>query len=397
MRMHLITRFVVVGAAALSLMGLGCAERRTGPWDLGGLKKPPKVEWVDRAGQVRGLYYSGEAYNGHSTRVFAYYAAPAKRSGKAPAMVLVHGGGGKAFPEWAELWAKRGYAAIAMDLAGCGPDGKRMPDGGPDQSHEEKFTALNRGIHEAWPYHAVADVIRAHSLLRSMPEVDAARTGITGISWGGYLTCIVAGLDDRFKAAVPVYGCGFLNEDTLWTSLMTKLSPADQQRWFDNFDPSRYLPGCRMPILFVDGTNDFAYRLDCLQKSYRLIRGPRTLCVTIKMPHSHPDGWAPKEIGIFVDSALAGGKPLARFEKITRHGRQVRATLKAAVSIKEAALNYTTDQGDWKKRQWQVLPAHIDATGTVVTAELPADNGIAYFINVKDERGAVVSTEHDAL
>jgi len=29
---------------------------------------------------------------------------------------------------------------------------------------------------------------------------------VTGISWGGYLTCIVAGIDDRLKAAVPVYG-----------------------------------------------------------------------------------------------------------------------------------------------------------------------------------------------
>ena len=26
-----------------------------------------------------------------------------------------------------------------MDLAGCGPDGKRLPDGGPDQSDGEKF------------------------------------------------------------------------------------------------------------------------------------------------------------------------------------------------------------------------------------------------------------------
>ena len=36
--------------------------------------------------------------------------------------LLVHGGEGTAFREWAELWAKRGYAAIAMDLAGCGRD-----------------------------------------------------------------------------------------------------------------------------------------------------------------------------------------------------------------------------------------------------------------------------------
>ncbi len=30
-----------------------------------------------------------------------------------------------------------------------------------------------------------------------------------GDQLGGYLTCIVAGLDHRLKVAVPVYGCGF--------------------------------------------------------------------------------------------------------------------------------------------------------------------------------------------
>ena len=53
-----------------------------------------------------------------------------------------------------------------------------------------------------WCYHGVANVIRAHSLIRSFPEVDDDRTAITGISWGGFLTCIVSGLDDRFKAAI---------------------------------------------------------------------------------------------------------------------------------------------------------------------------------------------------
>ena len=61
-----------------------------------------------------------------------------------PVVVLVHGGGGTAFKEWAKLWAKRGYAAIAMDLAGCGPQRKRLAKGGPGQSDEEKFGAVDQ-------------------------------------------------------------------------------------------------------------------------------------------------------------------------------------------------------------------------------------------------------------
>ncbi len=63
-----------------------------------------------------------------------------------PAVVLVHGGGGKAFEEWARLWAERGYAAIAMDLGGCGPDRKPLPDGGPNQSDTVKFGAIDQVV-----------------------------------------------------------------------------------------------------------------------------------------------------------------------------------------------------------------------------------------------------------
>ncbi len=384
---------------ALLLMLSGCAARHAGPWDLPALTRPPRMEWGDQRGPVRGLYYEGEPYAGHGTRVFAYYGAPDDVTDKVPAMVLVHGGGGEAFAEWVELWVRRGYAAMAMDLSGRGPDGERLPDGGPDQGDAreiEKFHHIARGVKEAWPYHAVANVIRAHSLLRTLPEVAPGRIGITGISWGGYVTCIVAGLDDRFRLAVPVYACGFLHENSEWLKTFARMSPRHRQLWIDNYDPSRYLPDCRMPILFVTGTNDLAYPLDSHQKSYRLVRGPRTLCVTVGMPHSHPAGWAPKEIGIFADSVLRDGKPLARFENVSRHGRDVIARFEAAVPVKEAALHYTTDVGPWAEREWHTLPARIQDGH--VQAKLPpeTEKGIVYFLTVTDERGAVVSTEHDS-
>src|SRR4030042_3877721 len=178
----------------------------TTPWDLISLSQRPEYEWSDQNSPVWSLYYKGEPYKNQTTRVFAYYASPATLEAKSggakafPAIVLVHGGGGTAFKEWAELWAKRGYAAIAMDLAGCGPDRRRLPDGGPGKSDKEKFDAIDEPFQDQWTYHAVANVILAHSLIRSFKEVDAKRTAITGISWGGYLTCIVGGLDQRFKA-----------------------------------------------------------------------------------------------------------------------------------------------------------------------------------------------------
>ena len=125
---------------------------------------------------------------------------------------------------------------------------------------------------DQWTYQAVAKIILAHSLLRSLPEVDPERTGVTGISWGGYLTCIVAGVDPRFKLAVPVYGCGFYDK-TIFADELKKLGPDRAERWMAWWDPSRYLGGAAMPMLWVTGSNDFAYTLNALQPSYRLPGG----------------------------------------------------------------------------------------------------------------------------
>ncbi len=127
----------------------------TTPWDLPQLQQaPPAVTWLKQDGPVHAFTYRGEPYQGHATSVFAYYASPSTLGSDTlqppyPGIVLVHGGGGKAFPEWAELWAKRGYAAIAMDLAGCGPDGKPLPDGGPGQGDDTKFGGIDGARHRS--------------------------------------------------------------------------------------------------------------------------------------------------------------------------------------------------------------------------------------------------------
>jgi dienelactone hydrolase len=332
------------------------------------------------------------SYRNKPTRVFAYLARPEGGKGKLPAMVLVHGGGGAAFEQWAELWAKRGYVALAMDLAGQGPDRQRLPDGGPAQDDATKFGDVP--VKNAWSYHAVANVIRGVSLLASREEVDPQRLGITGISWGGYLTCIVAGLDDRLKVAVPVYGCGFLDENSVWLPTFQKMTAERRKAWVEQFDPSRYLARARMPMLFVNGTNDGAYPLDSYQKSYRLVKD-RALCVTVNMPHGHPAGWAPVEIGLFVDQHLREGKLLARVEPVQRDGDRVSVKFRSETPIVRAALHFTSDSGPWKERKWQTSEAKL-GQGTA-QAELPRERPLVFFFTVTDDRKATVSTEHEVL
>lgn len=370
------------------------------PWDLKELEKAPRVfeaPHQDEPG-VKSLWFEGPAYQGKPTRVFAYYGAPA--GSKLPAMVLIHGGGGTAFAEWVRMWNRRGYAAIAMDTCGAiplkaaegkawNPERKRHEHSGP--AGWGGFDRTDDPPAEQWSYHAVAAAILAHSLLRSFPEVDRDRVGVTGISWGGYLTSIVSSLDRRLRFAAPVYGCGFLGEDSAWIPQFEKLGRERAGRWLGLWDPSQYLARTKVPTLWVNGTNDFAYPLPSWQKSYRLRRGKRTLAVRVRMKHNHPDGASPEEIHQFANAMLRGGDPLARITKQGEDGGRAWVRYKAGRPILKAELNYTRDTGPWKDRKWEIVPAELNGQGA--SAAIPG-GARAYYLNLFDDRGLVVSAEH---
>jgi hypothetical protein len=244
-----------------------------------------------------------------------------------------------------------------------------------------------------WTYHAVADAIRAHSLLLSLPEVDKRRTGLTGLSWGGYLTCIIAGVDHRFKVAVPVYGCGFLQRDSYWANTLQEMDPARRERWVRLFDPSSYLGQVRCPILFLNGTTDFAYPMDSYKDSYSLVRSPRWISVQIGLPHHHI--WNLGEGLACVDSVLKDGAPLPRLSEMRIRDGQARATARSKTAITKAELCYTTDTGPWQKRTWHTEPAAINKSH--VSAPVPNARPLVCFLAVTDDRGLRVSTEHEEL
>jgi dienelactone hydrolase len=381
-------RFAVAALVALTSSVVVAQPATTGPWDVQALQTTPlKPEWGEVAGKAREVYYPGEPYKGKPTRVFAYYAKPAG-DGPFPAVVLVHGGGGKAFREWAEHWAARGYCALAMDLAGNGPKG-RLADGGPDQSDDTKFTEFDdKTVRDMWTYHAVAAVLRGHTLLASFPEVDKDRVAVTGISWGGYLTCIVAGLDDRFKSAVPVYGCGFLHDNSVWKPRLDGFTAERHDRWVKTFDPSVYLPGVKYPILFLNGTNDFAYPLDSYRKCFELVKAPKTLSIHERLPHGHI--WTFGEVDGFIDSHIKKGPKLPTIGAMTRNGDSVSA--KVTGDLKSASLHYAIAAGPWQKREWK--PKSAELMESEVTAKIPSDRPVVFYVSVTDTRGLTVSAPH---
>jgi len=374
-----------------------------GPWNVAMLQQQPVIEWGNRINYgsytVQELYYVNEPYQGHATRVFAYYAIPNSTPKPVPAMVLVHGGDGAAYKQWAAQWANYGYAAIAMDLFGNGPNGEHLPDGGPILAHapsavDTVFSGISSTtLTDMWSYHAISATLRAISVVAHLPEVDASRIGIMGISWGGYTTAIVSGLDDRLKMAIIVYGAGYLDVNSYWKDILLDLSTEQHQLWNDNYDPKMYLNQSTIPILWATGTNDYAYPLDTWQRSHQLTRGQRTLRLIPNWAHDYDTPWNTADFVIYANEQLHIPTGLLQVTAQGHSFSEVWAMYSSTTSIREAVLHFTADSGRYQDRTWQSIPAAIDPISHRISATIPS-NALVYFLNLTDSHGYTISTEH---
>ena len=367
-------------------------------WDTKALFKAPKVHKTEErpAKGLRSFFYEGADYKGKPTWVFAYYAAPEGTPpvGGWPAVVCAHGGGGTAYPEWVRHWNGRGYAALAMDLEGHLPGGKshqvegNHPVGvGHENAGPKRIDWFgDRALpdKEQWFYHAVADVMRANSLLRAVKEVNNAKIGLTGISWGGTVVSTVAGVDSRFAFVVPVYGAGYIHESdneglAQWFP-PKKMTEAQFKDYRTKWDPSAHLPHAKMPMLFVTSVADPVFQIDIFGKSARAAGGPSRLCLRPWMIHGHGNGWSdPVEIGQFADSIVKGGPPLPRLARpVTDAQGKVRTKFTGKDKITEAWIYFTTAQGNWKSRKWDFIQCTIGEKE--LTSQKPLPKGTTAFM-----------------
>ncbi|MFC5049757.1 alpha/beta hydrolase family protein [Rubritalea spongiae] len=355
-------------------------------------------------GEVKGIFYDCIDYQGKPTRSFAYLGIP-KSDKPVPAMVLVHGGGGTAFHKWVKIWNDRGYAAIAMDLEGHIP--KVVETGGGRLSHPHsgpsrvgRFNDAEKPIKEQWMYHAVSDIMIAHTLLASLPEVDADKVGVTGISWGGILSSLVSGVDTRFKCAMPVYGCGYLYESH---GHFQSVSGDAQKFW----DPARHFAEGKVPTLWVNSDIDGHFSVNCTSRSYQLTSDHAYLSIHPGMAHGHGAGWDPRrvpEIYFFADYYLKGNEAAA-LTKITQQpsGRAMELAYESVKQIESAMVYYLDEPIIYRKPAdtpkakhsrpgpWKQLEAEVNAEKHSVSATLP-ESAMTYYVNLKDAAGRISSS-----
>lgn len=121
-----------------------------------------------------------------------YLPANAPKEKKLACIMVLHGFGSNKTSENVKgpsaMLNEWGYAALGFDMRGCG---------------ESEGTRANLICMEQ-----VADTRAACTFLQSRPEIDPAKIGVLGSSFGGAVAVYAAGLDERIGACVSSGGWG---------------------------------------------------------------------------------------------------------------------------------------------------------------------------------------------
>lgn len=169
---------------------------------------------------------------------------------KYPVLMTVYGGpgsqtvtnswGGSGFL-WYQLLAQKGYIVVSVDNRGTGARGKEF----------KSVTYKNLG---KWETH---DQIEGAKYLASLPYVDGSRIGITGGSYGGYMTlmCMLLGAD-VFKAGIAVSSVTHWKYyDTIYTERYM-LTPDDNPDGYLESAPTTHAAKLKGKLLIIHGTDD---------------------------------------------------------------------------------------------------------------------------------------------
>lgn len=189
-------------------------------------------------------------------RCGAIYAACCLPDGPGPYPAVVHcpGGSQGVYPEDLVWWAGHGFACAAFDWQighwawndpawkSCWPPGVTIQDVAPREWGQAVLPMAVQGVGAAIDW------------LGTMPTVDAARIGCTGISWGGYLCWLAGVYEPRLRAIAPVYGCGGLfAPEREWVGANTPLA----ERYRAECDPLALAGSVRAPVAYLGAANDF--------------------------------------------------------------------------------------------------------------------------------------------
>ncbi len=196
-------------------------------------------------------------------------AAARAASASIPLILSIHGGPhgmfGYGFNAGFQINAARGYATLAVNPRGSSGYGQAFADGCVNDWGGGDYQDLMAGV---------------DSVLKQKPEVDARRLGVTGSSYGGFMTNWVITQTSRFKAAVS--GASVSNMISFYaTSLYQDLVHAEFNGFpwdGDNYatlwkwSPLAHVKQATTPTLFIHGERDNDVHITQAEEMFTALR-----------------------------------------------------------------------------------------------------------------------------
>lgn len=338
--------------------------------------------------------------------VYAVYARQPS-GGRRPAILFLHGGGSGAEEKLGVLqhYARQGYVALACDLPGICGHAKAPRSTGPWRSAgggEGPRFDVSVGSIRSVIVDAESAALDAFRLLRSLPETDPARMGVTGKSWGGYSATFVAGiLGDQVRAAYSVWGSGYYDRGSFWLPSLQRLPADARETWLAWLDAGRRAPGITAPFFIEGATNDTYFWPPAVDATLAAVPGAKNRVWWPNLHHAIPADAAPTR-QLFFDHHLKGlGQPFGAVE-ITKTERQpdgalrvlVRVSLPDAVKLASVQVWHSDATLTWKKREWRAIAASPAGDG-LHAALIPAEivsSGVDFYAHLTDSRRVSVSS-----
>jgi len=170
---------------------------------------------------------------------------------KYPLVLYIHGGPHSAYGEnWFDEF--QNLAASGMFVLFTNPRGS--------SGYGADFTYSTRG---RWGAEDYQDLMKAVDIAAKRPDVDSTRMGVTGGSYGGFMTAWVETRTNRFKAAEADR---MISEWTYWygasdaqglTEFEFYGKPWDNFAMYDTLSPIRHVSRVKTPTLIVQSEDDF--------------------------------------------------------------------------------------------------------------------------------------------
>ena len=376
---------------------------------------------IERGVAWQAMVYTSEIYRNEPMRIFAYYAYP-RVTGKVPAVVYIHGGGGNADLNRAIAYAQRGYACLAFDWNTYNTPRIHWNPGDPLPTHrysvfgnlrydewqrvggqwqEEEWGHQFFLPHPDWKgivlYRGVMATRRALTWLSEQPNVNADQLVVEGQSWGGFMAQLAAGIDPRIKATVSSAAAG------AWASRyragiamhLQLLSPSDMAEWAARYDPASYASQIKSPILVMLGASDFFGSIDTLAEYWPSITAPKSLHFIAGANHLFGSDIT-RRVAWF-DHWLKNGPafpatPHVTLTPGTNNAWTVRVTPGDTATLDAASFAWTTSPRPYDSRFWAQQPLRRDgAAWTATFTPVIAGGPLRVYASVRDTHGFVTS------